>query len=165
MSGKGKELPDYRWLVIYPCPDDYCSFHTSWFKEHEGMAALELAAIHGVVPYELCRMDRSQAVPRQVPSSGEKSRDQIRVERAAFYGDAGHNHYTIGMMWTGLMEQFYSSKVPKFKLPFPIPGELVAMFQAMIKFNRQAFRRKRDNVDDAHNYIDIAEECADKERP
>jgi len=163
-SSREREIPDYRYLVMYPDPNTGPAIRTDWFKEKDGQLALLMAQKHGV---ELRVVRLFGDVKSEALFSGKKFEDlgKIRQERSAYYGDALQNHRTIGKMWTGALEQFYSRTHPGFKLPFDIPGELVALFQLLVKVNRQCFRRKQDNIDDGKNYFDIANECGEKERP
>jgi len=58
-------------------------------------------------------------------------------------------------MFTGLLENHY-----QIKLPHAVPARMVALMMAAVKLNRDAFRFKQDNHDDAKNYLDIAKEVS-----
>lgn len=77
----------------------------------------------------------------------------ILNKREQYYGNAKRNHDTIGLMFTGLLENHYG-----FKLPHPVPGHIVALFLVCVKANRAAAPLKfnPDNYEDGMAYFEIA---------
>lgn len=88
--------------------------------------------------------------------SGEKSQSvsDVLVERGKKYGDMTVGHRTLGLIWTGMIENHF-----QIQLPHPISGELVALMNVAMKLNRESFAYQEDNYLDARGYLAIAEAC------
>ena len=82
----------------------------------------------------------------------------IRKEKDAQYGDPAESLRNIGLVWTGIINQWAGLKLLK-----PIPGWLVALMYASAKVIRISAKyipltTREDNELDAKVYLDIAED-------
>lgn len=79
---------------------------------------------------------------------------QILHSRNEMYGDGVDGHTNLGLMWTGLLQNYYGMQLPR-----PIPSHLVLLMMAQNKANRAALPVQVPRVDDyadLRNYTRIA---------
>ena len=78
---------------------------------------------------------------------------KIWDKRAKEYGDGILNHENVGLMWTGILQCYFQTK-----LPHQIPGYIVSLMMAAIKISRAAEGvYKEDDYVDAGIYMCMAE--------
>ena len=83
---------------------------------------------------------------------------QLRDERGKDYGPVRQNHEAIGAIFDGILHQFgwdFRSKCLKDN------PHIVTLLMSGLKHSREAYKHKRDNIADAHNYLDFTEEIVE----
>lgn len=82
--------------------------------------------------------------------SGElvKTTTELVEERGNDYGDYNRNLTNIGTRWSHYLNMRYGVGVA-------IKPEDVAFMMAELKMERQCFKHKQDNIDDAMGYLEI----------
>jgi hypothetical protein len=84
--------------------------------------------------------------------------DKLRDERGAYYGDVLVNQASIGAVWGAILVQAATGK--RWKIGEAVPPEIVCLMMVGVKLSRESFRHKTDNIDDAQNYLEFADEMA-----
>lgn len=84
-----------------------------------------------------------------------KKEQQIFDERQKRYGHFIEAHNNLGLIWTGLIQNYF-----RIKLSEPIPAHLVLLLMAASKLNRAVAEEDHlldfDNYDDNKIYIEMA---------
>ena len=87
---------------------------------------------------------------------GEAPLDRLRDDRGKFYGPVLVNHASIGAIWGGVLAQAVAGG--RWKAGDVVPPEIVCLMMVGVKLSRESFRHKTDNIDDAQNYLEFADE-------
>lgn len=87
-----------------------------------------------------------------------KEQQKIYDQRKQVYGDGIFNHEQVGLMWTGILQCYFQTK-----LPAPIPSHIVSLMMSAVKVSRIAEGcYQKDDYTDAIIYLHIAEKGAIK---
>jgi len=82
---------------------------------------------------------------------------KIFEQRQKRYGNFVDAHENLGLIWTGLIQNYF-----QIKLPEPIPSHLVLLMMAASKLNRAVAEKDlidSDNYDDAKIYAEMAKKA------
>lgn len=85
---------------------------------------------------------------------------ELIEERGKVYGDPYESHKNIGLAWTALLRQ--AGMLPQITA-YTITPSMVAQMMVIFKMQRSARVFKQDNYDDAHAYVNFAEEFQQKD--
>lgn len=84
--------------------------------------------------------------------------EDLRASREAIYGDMPTNLNGTGQVWSAMINQWLG----KGDLP-PLPGALVCLMMVAVKLNRLSRTQSHeDSYLDAHTYLEMAKELADR---
>ena len=122
--------------------------------------------IDAKVQYEICAgkvipsrdqmdiIDRALELVREKHTQAPADREAIKSERHKVYGDVVENHENIACAWVGLLRDHAKS----IEMGIPLPTWTVALMMATLKIDRMRLIYHKDNYDDAHNYLDFADD-------
>lgn len=81
-----------------------------------------------------------------------KQEQKIFDERQKRYGNYIDAHENLGMIWTGILQNFYRTK-----LPTTIPSHIVLLMMVASKLNRVAAENlvNDENYDDGKIYLEL----------
>lgn len=100
-----------------------------------------------------CMPDLIASVYGKPRTKGPMTDQQIVDERGKIYGDVALSHESLGLEWTGLLQQHYGRR-----FEHPLPGWLVAQMLTMFKVHRAARVYHEDNYVDGRNYFRFAQD-------